>query len=89
MMKNLPNSIFVMIEWTPADAIKWLRRRRGAAKLGKDYFALTLDVIRQLLADRTDLHTQIAKLEKEIARLQKLKTPVPYDIGGQGKWGLT
>ncbi len=75
------------LDWTPLEAMAWLKRRRGAARLGKDYFALTLDVLRSLIRERAELNKQVSQLEQEIARLQKLKTPVPFGVEGQGQWG--
>lgn len=70
--------------------LAWLRKRSLNVKFGKDTYLEILIIIRTLMLERTELNKQIEKLEAEVAALQlKLKPKkTPYDVGGQGQWGV-
>lgn len=74
---ELPDS-----DWTPIDAITWLKRMTRHHRFGTNYFQLCLEVLRHLVRERTLVKIELDRMEAEIARLQKLKTPVPFDVGG-------
>lgn len=81
-----PEPILSDCDWTPLDAITWLKRRAKKQKFGTNYFQLCLEVVRNLLHDRQALYEQTEELLVEIARLQNLKTPTPFDVGMK-PWG--
>lgn len=74
-------------DWTPIDAINWLCTMANKQKFGTNYFAECLAVLRYLVRERALVKIELDRRDAEIARLQKLKTPVPFDVGGQGSWG--
>jgi len=72
----------------PMEALAWLVKQESKQRFGKDNYTLCLKVIRSLIRDRAELTRQVEKLENKIAALQKAKEKLPYDIGGQGQWGM-
>lgn len=75
-------------DWTPMEALQWLKDQRSRLRFGKDNYQSVIGCIRNLMQERVNLNKEIELRDKKIARLQKLKTPAPYDAGGSGTWGV-
>ena len=72
----------------PMEAIAWLTKQETKQRFGKSNFTMCLQVIRNLILDRAHLNRKIEKMEKEIARLEARTKRGPWEVEGQGQWGL-
>lgn len=74
------------LDWTPMDAMIWLKLMALKHKFGTNYYAECLAVVRHLVNERAQVKAEFDRQEAEIARLQKLKTPTPFDVQPKS-WG--
>ncbi len=73
-------------EWTPIEAMQWLKRKSKRLKIGGDPFLSVLTALRTLVEERAKLNVEIERLESDVARLQRKKLRAPYEVDGQGGW---
>lgn len=73
---------------TPHEALTWLKRRARHVKIGRDMHTDVADVIRKLIADRTELQKEKESLEQQIVTLQKPKRTRAFGTEGNGEWNV-
>lgn len=74
---------------TPDHAIRFLLAHAKRIKFGQNQYAGTVNLIRMLIQERSDLFKQVDKLEEQLAKLTtpKVKRTRSHGTEGQGDWG--